>query len=172
MAIGGSNSSRAGQATVHGVCGLMIVTLWAVSSWGAETSSTKPETRVRSDLQNGGVNPYSKLSNEQLGTLAGTFEELDRDQRRWFLTEVRKRMSIKGDRPRIEVDKDDRFGRDAGRANKASGDLHTPAGRVPVREGKVEETKVYGTGPPTGPGETADGSTPALQSKDPPVPSE
>lgn len=174
MAIGGSNSARAARPSVRGVCGLAIVTLTAVWPWADEPSATKPETRLRSDLENGGVNPYSKLSNEQLGALADTFEELGRDQRRWFLTEVRKRMSTKGDRPQIEVDKDDRFGRvgrDAGRANKAPDDLGNPAGRVPLPGKNVESTQVYGTGPQSPPDETTDGSTPAPRSKDPPDPS-
>ena len=169
MAIGGSNPSRAAQPTASGVCALVVVLLAATLSW-ADEPSAKPDPRVGIGLDNDGVNPYSKLSNEQLGTLAGTFEELDRDQRRWFLTEVRKRMSAKGDRPQIQVDKDDRFGRvvrKVGRANQVSRDTRSRVGSLPSREENAEATKVYGTGVRPQREETPDDSTSTLQSKDP-----
>ena len=173
MAIGGSNPSRAAQPTASGVCALVTVLLAATLSWADEPSGTKPDPRVGSGLDNDGVNPYSKLSNERLGTLAGRFEDLDRDQRRWFLTEVRKRMSAKGDRPQIQVDKDDRFGRvvrKVGHANQGSRDTRGPVDSSPSPKENVEATKVYGTGIRSQGEETRDGPTSTLQSEDPSKP--
>lgn len=168
MAIGGSNLYRAAQATAHRTCGVAVFVLAAVLAWG-EPPATKPDSPVDGG-PDAGVNPYSKLSNEQLGTLAGTFEDLDRDQRRWFLTEVRKRMSAKGEGPRIQVDQDDRFGR-VGTNDKVR---ETPnrVGRLPANEESANATKVYGTGVQSQAEETADVSTPALKSEDPAKPSE
>ena len=116
------------------------------------------------------VNPYSQLSNEQLGTLAGTFEELDRDQRRWFLTEVRKRMSGKGDGPEIQVAKDDRFGRvvpSVDPANEASPDVRKPGGAPSSAIESVERPKVYGTGARSPSAKNPDGPVPVSQPEDP-----
>lgn len=171
MAIGGSNRSRAAQPTAHRTCAVAIAALAAMLSWANEPPATKPDPRV-GGLDNG-VNPYSKLSNEQLGTLAGTFDDLDRDQRRWFLTEVRKRMSAKGEGPRIEVDQDDRFGRVVSKVGRA--DREPPeaeVGALPANEESADATKVYGTGVQSQAEETADVATSTLQSEDPPKPSE
>lgn len=173
MAIGGNNPSRAAQPTAHRFCAVATAVLAAVLSWAAEPPATKPDPRVGSGLDDG-VNPYSKLSNEQLGTLAGTFDDLDRDQRRWFLTEVRKRMSAKGEGPRIQVDRDDRFGRvvnKVGHADQEPSKTRNPAGALPSDE-ESADAKVYGTGLQSQGEETADVSTPTLQSEDPPKPSE
>ncbi|MYD97558.1 MAG: hypothetical protein F4X98_09255 [Gammaproteobacteria bacterium] len=88
-------------------------------------------------------NPYAALDDEELGALAASFEDLDQDERRWFLTEVRKRMSSRGERPRIPVTDRGRFGR----VREAS---------AMVREVRLEEpeplvvisveSEVYGSG--------------------------
>ena len=175
MAIDGSNPSGAVQSTAHRICAVASVVLAAMLSWAAEPPAAKSDPRVRSGLD-GGVNPYSKLSNEQLGTLAGTFENLDRDQRRWFLTEVRKRMSAKGERPRIQVDQDDRFGRVDSKVDdtdqEAPQQAHNAVGALPADEEGTDDPKVYGTGVQSQGGETADVPTPAQQSEDPAKPSE
>ena len=137
-----------------------------------------PGDETRSSRRGGldaGVNPYSTLSNEQLGTLAGTFEDLDRDQRRWFLTEVRKRMSAKGEGPRIEVDQGDRFGRvvnQVGGADQKPRETRIPVRTSPPDEERADATKVYGTGVRPQAEETADVSTPTLRSEDSAKPSE
>lgn len=172
MAIGGSNPSRAAQPTVGIVCALVTVMFAASVSWADEPSPTKPDSRVGSGLDNVGVNPYAKLSNEQLVTRVGTYGDLDHDQRRWFLTELRKRMSAKGDPPQIRVDKDDRFGRvvrKVGDSDQGSGE--TVVGTSVAGEESAEATKVYGTGLPSQGEETADVSTPTRQSEDPSEPS-
>ncbi|MCY3622195.1 MAG: hypothetical protein OXH68_10855 [Gammaproteobacteria bacterium] len=167
MAIGGSNPSRAAQPTVGVVCALVIVMSAASLSWTDEASPTKPDPPVGSSLDNGGVNPYSKLSNEQLVTRVGTYGDLDHDQRRWFLTELRKRMSAKGDAPQIQVDKDDRFGRIVRKVRDADqGSRETAVGTSPAGEESADATKVYGTGLPSQGEETADVATPARQSED------
>lgn len=173
MAISGSNLYRAAQATAHRTCGVAMFVLAAMSAWG-EPPATKPDARVGSG-RDADVNPYSKLSDDQLGTLAGTFEDLDRDERRWFLTEVRKRMSGKGEGPRIQVDRDDRFGRvvnKVGNAGREAGEHHNPVGALPPREKSADATKVYGTGVQSQGEETADAPTPTRQSEDPSKPSE
>lgn len=173
MAIGGSNLARAIRAVAHGTCGVAAFVLAAMVAWG-EPPSTKPDSGVGSG-PDAGVNPYSKLSNEQLGSLAGTFEDLDRDQRRWFLTEVRKRMSAKGEGPRIQVDQDDRFGRVVSRVRHNDGEpreTQNPVARSPADEESANPTKVYGTGVQSQGEETADVPTPTRQSEDPSKPSE
>lgn len=168
MGIGGGNPFRTAQPTVGRFCALVTVTLAATLSGAAQHPATKPDAPVSSGLDDNGLNPYSKLTNEQLGTLAGTFEDLDRDERRWFLTEVRKRMSAKGNRPKIEVDKDDRFGRaghKVGRTRQESGDASSTVGALSPPEENVEATKVYGTGVRSQREETADGSTSTLRSE-------
>ncbi|MDE0192643.1 MAG: hypothetical protein OXQ90_14930 [Gammaproteobacteria bacterium] len=173
MAIGGSNLTRATQAGAHRTCGVAVFVLAAILAWG-ESPATTPDSRVGSG-PDAGVNPYSKLSNEQLGTLAGTFEDLDRDQRRWFLTEVRKRMSAKGEGPRIQVDQDDRFGRVVRRVRHNDSEpreTQNPVARSPADEESAKPTKVYGTGVQSQGEETADAPTPTRQSEDPSKPSE
>lgn len=173
MAIGGSNLSRVAHPTAHHTCAAAIVVLATLLSWANEPPATKSDPRVGIGLDTG--NPYSKLSNEQLGTLAGTFEDLDRDQRRWFLTEVRKRMSAKGEGPRIPVDKDDRFGRvvsKVGDPDQEPPRARNPGGASPADEEGADATKGYGTGVPSQAEETEDVSTPKLRSEDPSKPSE
>lgn len=145
----------------------LVVVAWAMSSaWAAEPpAGNEPGVADKVKVV---VNPYSQLSNEQLGTLAGTFEELDRDQRRWFLTEIRKRMSGKGKAPEIQVGKDDRFGRvvpDAGAADNAPSDVRKP-GALPSAE-SVEDPKVYGSGSRSEAERPADGTAPALRPEEP-----
>ena len=168
MAIGGSNLARVAQAGAHRTCGVAVFVLAAMLAWG-EPPATTPDSRVGGG-PDAGVNPYSKLSNEQLGTLAGTFEDLDRDQRRWFLTEVRKRMSAKGEGPRIQVDRDDRFGR-VGQDDKER-ETQNPVARSPADKESANPTKVYGTGVQSQGEETADVPTPTRQSEDSSKPSE
>lgn len=167
MAIGSSNPSSAAQPVVWASV-LAVLAAATALLWADEPSSLKGDPVVTA-VPKGGVNPYSKLSNEQLGALTRTFEDLDRDQRRWFLTEVRKRMSAKGTRPQIEVGKDDRFGH-AGRNAKVPRGLHDP-GASPTGDNN-DAPKVYGTGLPSRPKETADGSLPDLRSEDPSKPVE
>ena len=173
MAIDGSNPSAVAHPAVRSTCAAASVVFAAMLSWATEPPTSKPDARVGSALDKG-VNPYSKLSNEQLGTLAATFEDLDRDQRRWFLTEVRKRMSAKGEGPRIQVDREDRFGRVdskvGGTDQHAPLRPHNPVG--PADEESTDATKVYGTGVQSQAEEPADASTPGLQTEDPSKPSE
>ena len=175
MAIGGSNPSRAAQPTAGAVCALMIAMFAAMSSWTDESAATKGDPRVGSSPDNDGINPYSKLDNEQLVDRVGTFGDLDHDQRRWFLTELRKRMSAKGDRPQIRVDSDDRFGRVVRNVGHAEPGLHktrNPVETPPADKESADATKVYGTGVQPQAEETEDGSTPKPQSEDPAKPSE
>ena len=170
MAIDSGNLSKAVRATAHRSCAVATIVLAAMWSWADKPPATKPDPGV-----DNGANPYSKLSNEQLGTLAGTFDDLDRDQRRWFLTEVRKRMSAKGDSPRIQVDQDDRFGRVVSKvahADQGSPEPLNPVGALPVDEQSTDATKVYGTGLQSQGEEAADVSTPTQKSEDPAKPSE
>ena len=146
MASGCINPPRAAQSTVGVVFVIVIATLATPSSWTAETLATETGSRIGDGPDTNGVNPYSKLSSQQLGSLADTFEELDRDQRRWFLTEVRKRMSAKGDAPKIQVDKHDSFGRVVRRVGRASRDTPSQIGSTPPRDSRAEPEKVYGTG--------------------------
>ena len=188
MTIGGRYPSRTARPTVGGcVCAFMAMTLVVALSAADEPSSSTPRPGGGSSSDNRGVNPYSKLSNKQLGALAGTFDDLDRDERRWFLTEVRKRMSGKGEGPQIDVRGDDRFGqvaREVDRSEQRSGVTHNPIETPPAVDKRAEATegtaateateateatKVYGTGPQIRPPETADGSTPTLQSEDKPT---
>ena len=174
MAIGGSNTSRAVHSVARRICATATVALGAILSSANEPPATKPDPRTGGGLD-AGVNPYSTLSNEQLGTLAGTFEDLDRDQRRWFLTEVRKRMSAKGEGPRIEVDQGDRFGRvvnQVGGADQKPRETRNPVRTSPPDEERADATKVYGTGVRPQAEETADVSTPTLRSEDSAKPSE
>ena len=174
MAIGGSNTSRAVHSAARRICATATVALGATLSSANEPPATKPDPRASGGLD-AGVNPYSTLSNEQLGTLAGTFEDLDRDQRRWFLTEVRKRMSAKGEGPRIEVDQGDRFGRvvnQVGGADQKPRETRNPVRTSPPDEERADATKVYGTGVRPQAEETADVSTPTLRSEDSAKPSE
>lgn len=174
MAIGGSNLSKAARTIAHRSCAVAIVMLAATWLCADEQPATKPGPSADRGVDDG-VNPYSTLSNEQLGTLAGTFDDLDRDQRRWFLTEVRKRMSAKGERPRIQVDQDDRFGRvvsKVGHAEKGPRETRNPVAAWPADDERADATKVYGTGVQSQGEETADVSTPTTKSEDPSKPSE
>ena len=174
MAIDGSKPSRADRPTGRRACVVAGVVLAAVLSWAAEPPAAKPDSGVGSGVDDG-VNPYSKLSNEQLGALAGTFEDLDRDQRRWFLTEVRKRMSDKGEGPRIQVDRDDRFGRvvsKVGRTDQGPAQTRNPVGASLPDKDSADAAKVYGTDVQSQAEALRDGSTPVPESEDPAKPSE
>ena len=171
MAIGGSNLSMAARTTVHRACAVAIV-LAAMWSWADKPPATKSDPGIGRGVDDGS-NPYSKLSNEQLGTLAGTFDDLDRDQRRWFLTEVRKRMSGKGKSPRIQVDQDDRFGRVVSKVSHTHQGSRGTVNAIeasPAGEGSADPAKVYGTGLQSQGEATADVST--LKTEDPSKPSE
>ncbi len=175
MAICGSNLFGAAQTTASRSCAVAIVVCGAVFSWADKPPAAQPGGPGVVGDPDDRVNPYSKLSNEQLGTLAGTFEDLDRDQRRWFLTEVRKRMSRKGEGPQIEADRNERFGRvvsEVGDADPSPGETRKPGGAAPPGDERADTTKVYGTGLKPEAEETADVSTPALKSEDPAKPSE
>lgn len=176
MSIGGSNPARAVQPAIGWACALVFAVLAPAFWWAAEPSSTKPDAPLDRGFKDG-VNPYSKLSDEQLDSLARSFEDLDRDQRRWLLTEVRKRMSAKGDPPRLQVGKDNRFGRVArkgGRTEQDSPDLLNPRGARPADEESIatketaEPTRVYGTGVRSAADETADGPVAGMPPQDPP----
>lgn len=174
MAIGGSNLSKAARTTVRRSCAVATIVLAAMASWADKPPATKPGPGAGRGVDNG-VNPYSTLSNEQLGTLAGTFDDLNRDQRRWFLTEVRKRMSAKGEGPRIQVDQRDRFGRvvsKVAQGDQGSRERPNPVGALPADEESTDATKVYGTGLQSQGEETADASTPTHKSEDPSKPDE
>lgn len=171
MAIGGSNLAMAARTIAHRSCAVAIL-LAAMWSWADQPPATEPGPGADRGVDNG-VNPYSKLSNEQLGALAGTFDDLDRDQRRWFLTEVRKRMSAKGEGPRIQVDQGDPFGRVVSKVAHADQGSREPPNRVgalPADKESTDATKVYGTGLQSQGEETADASTPTQKSEDPSKP--
>lgn len=108
----------------------------------AEETPSDPVQTPAEDSGETGSNPYADLSDEAFGDVAASFEDLDQDERRWFLTEVRKRMSAKGERARIPVDDRDRFGR----VREAS----TLVREVRMEEGdpvtSSSETERYGTG--------------------------
>ncbi len=53
------------------------------------------------------ANPYAKLSNEELAGVADEWEGLDQNQRRWFFSEVRKRLVAK---ERVPIRSRGRFG--------------------------------------------------------------
>ena len=171
MSIDGSNRPRAARRTSV----VASIVLAAMSSWADERPTTNPDPRVGGGLDDA-VNPYSKLSDEQLDSLGKTFEDLDRDQRRWFLTEVRKRKSAKGEGPQIQVDRDEGFGRVvskvAGTDQGPPPQSASPVGASPADEESAAATKVYGTGVQSQGEESKDVSTPALESEDPPEPSE
>ncbi len=128
-------------------CCVWVVAAASLPVAGAEQPRSSDGT-VK-DRPKDGANPYSQLDNKQLDALFGVFEDLDRDQRRWFLTEVRKRMADKGEGPRIRVGDNHRFGRvvhKIGRTGDASGVARRPGGTSPSTETVVEPTKAYGTG--------------------------
>ena len=77
----------------------------------AEEAHPEPAPVPAEEREASASNPYADLSDEELGGVAASFEDLDQDERRWFLTEVRKRMSTRGERPRIPVTDRGRFGR-------------------------------------------------------------
>ena len=83
---------------------------------GAETTVSArqpvtPNTRVVATEPSGSmVNPYTGFSNEQLAGLADAWVELDRDERRWFFVEVRKRLTANGSAPEIPIRSSARFG--------------------------------------------------------------
>lgn len=89
-------------------------------------------------------NPYAGLTDEELGALAASFEHLDQDERRWFLTEVRKRMSTRGERPRIPVTDRGRFGRVREAGAMVREVRMEDADPVPLNS---VEPDVYGSGP-------------------------
>ena len=126
---------------------------------------------VRKELANEARNPYSDLSDEKLGALAGRFEELDLDQRRSFLTEVRKRMTARGERPRIPVGEGDRFGRVSRKveypARAVRRDVIDTVAPAPHRPVNDDEAKVFGTGFELRRQPDAEAATPVPKSKDP-----
>ncbi len=89
-------------------------------------------------------NPYSDISDEELGALAASFHDLEEHERGWFLTEVRRRMSARGERPRIPVRDRGRFGqvRQAGALVREVG--LEDGNSVPATSA---EPGAYGTGP-------------------------
>ena len=126
---------------------------------------------VHKELANETRNPYSDLSDEKLGALAGRFEELDLDQRRSFLTEVRKRMTARGERPRIPVGENDRFGRVSRKveypARTIRRDVIDTVAPAPHRPVNDDAAKVFGTGFELRRQRDAEAATPAPKSKDP-----
>ena len=84
---------------------------------GAETTGSArqpviPNTSrvVATDASGSTVNPYTAFSNEQLAGLADAWVELDRDERRWFFVEVRKRLTANDSAPEIPIRSSARFG--------------------------------------------------------------
>ena len=65
---------------------------------------------VATDATRSVVNPYTAFSNEQLAGLADAWVELDRDERRWFFVEVRRRLTADGSAPEIPIRSSVRFG--------------------------------------------------------------
>lgn len=73
-----------------------VACLFAVSASSAESPASS--------------NPYVSLTNEQLAGVADRWDALNRDERRWFFAEVRRRLVADGDRKGIPIRSDARFG--------------------------------------------------------------
>lgn len=154
--------------------------LWShVASGEGENAETKASAGHAARPVGDSSNPYSGLDDEQLEALAGTFQDLDLDQRRWFLTEVRKRMNSKGERPRIPVSDRARFGRvirNAATTAAETGSLEQENNLrvLPAIQVQQVQVEVFGTGLSDGPPEEDEKpvSMPAVQTKDPPRRSE
>lgn len=58
-------------------------------------------------------NPYTGFSDKALSELAGDWQSLDQDKRRWLFIEVRKRMATGESHIEIPVSQQSRFGRAA-----------------------------------------------------------
>lgn len=116
---------------------------------GAAPATEKPVAKTPKPTTAKVGNPYTAMSDEQMSVLAGTFEDLDHDERRWFLTEVRKRMAAKGERPRIPVAERGRFGRvvrNVGNADANGNSEETSNTAADPADETDPGTKVYGTG--------------------------
>ena len=154
--------------------------LWShVASGEDENAATEASAGPAARPVGDSSNPYSGLDDQQLEALAGTFQDLDLDQRRWFLTEVRKRMNSKGERPRIPVSDRARFGRvirNAATTAAETGRLEqeNKLRVLPVSQVQQVQVEVFGTGLSAGPPEDDEKpmSMPAVQTKDPPRRSE
>lgn len=73
-----------------------VACLFAVSASSAESPASS--------------NPYASLTNEQLADVADRWDALNRDERRWFFAEVRRRL-VADDGPKgIPIRSDVRFG--------------------------------------------------------------
>lgn len=91
----------------------VLVCLSTVATQAAQGDSTKAVeagSKRTALSETGTANPYADFNNEQLAGLADVWQELDRDQRRWFFVEVRKRLVAKGGPPRIPIRSSARFG--------------------------------------------------------------
>ena len=91
---------------------IAVATLAAVSLCLSSVASqaAQPNSAEAAVSEAGTANPYAELDNEQLAGLADIWQELDRDQRRWFFVEVRNRLVAKGGPPRIPIRSSARFG--------------------------------------------------------------
>lgn len=90
------------------------------------------------DAPESAANPYAELSNEQLAGVADEWEELSQNQRRWFFSEVRKRLLAK---ERLPIRSRSRFGQAIRRPDATA----AGAKPKPVR-GEGEDANAYGLG--------------------------
>ena len=109
-----------------------------------EVAQPAPAPGLAAEPDEAASSPYSDVSDEALGVLAASYHELEEDERRWFLTEVRKRMSARGERPRIPVRDRGRFG-----DVRKTGALVREVGLEEGHSAPATSTEpdVYGTGP-------------------------
>ena len=116
MAVGSPLAVLGAEPAVLGAEPAVLGAETAARESGAETTVSArqpvtPNTRVVATEPSGSmVNPYTGFSNEQLAGLADAWVELDRDERRWFFVEVRKRLTANGSAPEIPIRSSARFG--------------------------------------------------------------
>ena len=109
-----------------------------------QLAQPEPAPDLAAETDAAASNPYSDVSDEELGALAASFHDLEEHERGWFLTEVRKRMSARGERPRIPVRDRGRFG-DGRKAGVLVREVGLEEGNsAPATS---DEPGVYGTGP-------------------------
>lgn len=113
-------NSQDSQVRGHGIrnIGLAVATLFAVAAAGAP-HDTAPYPQVASEAvgdaaseaarkvtpeEPGRPNPFARYSDAALTEAAGNIQTFDPVQRRALFTELRRRMTEKGRRPRIKIE--------------------------------------------------------------------
>jgi len=136
-----------GRMLLFGSVATCSIAAWADATrnggaTGVEDAAENVEDPAKSP-SHAGRNPYSKMSDEELGSVAATYEDLDRDERRWFLIEISKRMPTRGERPKIPIQEVGRFGRVI---QEASGPAREVGGLDNRRPESPGDDSVYGQG--------------------------